>query len=65
MVEEELEAPVEERDAVARLTRDRMAGAAELDGVALVVDVSTGPSWADLSPPPWRSTSHLSLRSKP
>lgn len=45
-----LEAPEDERDAVARLTRDRMAGAAELDGVELVVDVSTGPSWAYLSP---------------
>lgn len=45
-----LEAPEDELEEVARLTRDRMVGAAELDGVALEADVSTGPSWADLSP---------------
>lgn len=43
-----LEAPPEEIDAVAALTRRVMTGCVPLAGVSLEVDVSVGPSWGEL-----------------
>jgi len=45
-----LEAPKAEVSKAAELVRSLMERAAELDGVALVADVSTGPNWAELAP---------------
>jgi DNA polymerase-1 len=43
------EAPPEEVEAVGRIARDGMGGAADLR-VPLVVDLKSGPNWRDLTP---------------